>query len=92
MTDGDRLPLLRVREYPLNILYSEWVTSVTSVTRRSPSAWPRKPGHRCDHCGSQFRDMRPWDWPPDRPTRQIWLHPGCEEPWSDYGGLPESVR
>ena len=37
MTDGDQLPLLRVRGYPLNTLYGEWVTSVTSVTRRSLS-------------------------------------------------------
>jgi hypothetical protein len=36
VTDGDRLPLLRVRGYPLNTLYSEWVTSVASVTAGQP--------------------------------------------------------
>jgi hypothetical protein len=45
------------------------VMSVRSVmVGYPPSAWPRKSGHRCDHCGSQFGDMRPWDWPPDCPT------------------------
>jgi hypothetical protein len=48
-------------------------------------------GRRCDLCGSQIGDMSPWDWPPDCPTRQIWLHPRCEEPWYDSGGLPEGV-
>jgi hypothetical protein len=47
---------------------------------------------RCDLCGSQFGDMNPYDWPPDRPTRQIWLHLRCEEPWSDCGGLPEGLQ
>jgi hypothetical protein len=47
---------------------------------------------RCDYCGSQLGGTNPWDWPPDRPTRQIWLHPCCEEPWADCGGLPEDVR
>jgi hypothetical protein len=47
---------------------------------------------RCDHCGSQFGGMSPWDWPPDRPTRTIWLHERCKAPWYDSGGLPEGVR
>jgi putative DNA primase/helicase len=47
-------------------------------------------GRRCDLCGSQFGDMNPYDWP-GRPDG-IWLHPRCEEPWSDCGGLPEGVR
>jgi hypothetical protein len=68
------------------------VTSVTSVTRRSPVAWPVKSGHRCDYCGSQFGDMRPWDWPTDHPTHTMWLHERCEAPWYDSGGAPEGVR
>jgi len=55
-------------------------------------AWPIKIGHRCDHCGSQFGDMRPWDWPPDNPTRTIWLHERCEAPWYDSNGLPEGEQ
>jgi Protein of unknown function (DUF3631) len=47
---------------------------------------------RCDYCGGQLGGMKPWSWPPDRPTREIWLHPRCEEPWVDYGGQPEDVR
>jgi hypothetical protein len=54
--------------------------------------WPRKSQYRCDHCGSQFGDMRPWDWPPDNPTHIIWLHSRCEAPWYDSNGLPEDVR
>ena len=66
------------------------VMSVRSVmVGYPPSDWPRKCGHRCDHCGSQFGDMRPWDWPPDCPTHQIWLHERCEGPWLDCGGQPE---
>jgi hypothetical protein len=56
------------------------------------AAWPRKSAHRCDFCGSQFGDMRPWDWPPDNPTRTIWLHERCEMPWYDTKGLPEGVE
>jgi putative DNA primase/helicase len=48
--------------------------------------------HRCDYCGGQFGDMGPWDWPPDRPTREILLHESCEGPWWDCGGLPEGAR
>jgi Family of unknown function (DUF5906) len=62
---------------------SEPPTSPTSPTRKSPV------GHRCDHCGGQFGDMRPWEWPPDRPTHQIWLHGRCEAPWYDSNGQPE---
>jgi Protein of unknown function (DUF3631) len=54
---------------------------------------------RCDYCGqlgrasgSAFGDMGPWDWPPDHPTRTIWLHERCEAPWHDSNGLPEGVR
>jgi hypothetical protein len=47
---------------------------------------------RCDYCGGQLGGINPWSWPPDRPTREIWLHPRCEEPWADYGGQPEDVR
>jgi hypothetical protein len=61
-------------------------------TGRPPTAWPIKTGHRCDYCGSQFGDMRPWDWPPDNPTRTIRLHERCEVPWYDSGGLPENVQ
>lgn len=46
----------------------------------------------CDYCGGQFGDMNPWNWPPDRPTREILLHQYCEQPWWDSGGLPEGVR
>jgi len=69
--------------------YRSW-----SVSHRPAAAvaWPIKTGHRCDHCGSQFGDMRPWDWPPDFPTRQIWLHERCEGPWWDCGAQPEGVR
>src|SRR5262249_2324028 len=72
---------------------SEPLTSLTSLTGKSPVAekGPRK-SHRCDYCGSQLGDMNPWNWPPDRPTREIWLHPRCEEPWVDCGGLSEDVR
>jgi hypothetical protein len=57
-------------------LYRARVRSVMSVMVGHPptAAWPRKSVHRCDYCGSQFGDMRPWDWPPDNPTRTIWLH------------------
>jgi Family of unknown function (DUF5906) len=68
---------------------SEPPTSPTSPTRKSPIA---EKGHRCDHCGSAFGDRRPWDWPPDCPTRQIWLHERCEGPWCDCGGQPEGGR
>ena len=61
-------------------------------TGRLPIAWPITTGHRCDYCGSQFGDMRLWDWPPDNPTRAIWLHERCEAPWYDSGGAPEGVR
>jgi putative DNA primase/helicase len=60
-------------------------------TSRPPTAWPIKTPHRCDYCGSQFGDMRPWDWPPDCPTRTIRLHERCEAPWCDSNGLPEAV-
>jgi hypothetical protein len=60
--------------------------------RSSVAAWPIKTEHRCDYCGSQFGDMRPWDWPPDNPTRTIWLHERCEAPWYDSDGAPEGVR
>jgi hypothetical protein len=78
----------------LKALYRAPVTLVTSVTRRSPAAWPVRSGHRCDYCGSHFgaRDMRPWNWPPDYPTRTIWLHERCEAPWYDSGGAPEGAR
>jgi hypothetical protein len=46
--------------------------------------------YRGDYCGSRFGDMRPWDWPPDNPTRTIWLHER-EAPWYDSNGLPEGV-
>jgi hypothetical protein len=36
--------------------------------------------------------MRPWDWPPDNPTRTIWLHERCEAPWHDSDGAPEGMR
>jgi hypothetical protein len=36
--------------------------------------------------------MSPWDWPPDNPTRTIWLHERCEMPWYDTKGLPEGVE
>jgi len=73
-------------------LYRARGTPVMSVmVGHSPTAaWPRKSAHCCDHCGSQFGDMRPWDWPPDCPTRQIWLHPRCEQPWWDCGGQPRA--
>ena len=44
-----------------------------------PEFLRRPPPRRCDHCGSQFGAMNPWDWP-DRPDG-IWLHPRCEKPW-----------
>jgi len=58
---------------------------------RGAAAWPRKSVRRCDYCGSQFGDMRPWDWPSDPPTRIIGLHERCEAPWYDSNGLPEGV-
>jgi hypothetical protein len=76
-------------------LYRARVTPVMSVMVGHPagaSPQSRKSGHRCDYCGSQFGDMRPWDWPRDRPTREILLHEWCEGPWWDCGGLPEGVR
>jgi len=74
-------------------LYRAGVTPVMSVMVGHPptAAWPRKSAHRCDHCGSQFGDMRPWNWPSDHPTRIIWLHERCETPWYDSGGAPEGV-
>src|SRR5262249_47164162 len=47
---------------------------------------PLAPGQRCDHCGGQFGDKNPWNWPPDCPTRLTGLHPRCEDPWWDCGG------
>jgi hypothetical protein len=44
---------------------------------------------RCDYCGSHLGGTNRWNWPPDRPTHQIWLHPHCEAPWWDCGGQPE---
>jgi hypothetical protein len=54
-----------------------------------PSTQPIKTGRRCDYCGSQFGEMRRWDWPPDRPTGTICLHERCQAPWWDCGGQPE---
>jgi hypothetical protein len=72
------------------------IFSVTSS--RETTDDPSDPGpipeclrrHRCDHCGSQIGLMNSWDWPPDRPVRQVWLHTRCEEPWWECGGRPES--
>ena len=87
MTDGDRLPIMSIRNVSRRVLYREPRHLRHLGHRRSPAAaWPRKSAHRCDHCGSQFGDMGPWDWPPDCPTRQIRLHPRCEQPWWDCGG------
>jgi hypothetical protein len=75
-------------------LYRARVRSVMAVMIGHPagaSPQPRKSGHRYDYCGSQFGDMRPWNWPPDYPTRTIWLHEGCEASWYDTNGLPEGV-
>jgi hypothetical protein len=68
------------------------LTSLTSLTGKSPVAekGPRKSGHRCDHCGSPFGTVKPWDWP-GRPDG-IWLHPHCEQFWWDSGRQPEGVR
>jgi hypothetical protein len=63
-----------------------------SVIPAVAAAWPRKSPHRCDHCGSQLGALNPWDWPPDYPTRTIWLHERCKAPWYDSNGLPEGVR
>jgi putative DNA primase/helicase len=41
----------------------------------------RRPGRRCDHCGSELGIMNSWDCP-GRPDG-IWLHPRCEEGWHD---------
>jgi hypothetical protein len=60
--------------------------------RSSAGAWPRKSVHRCDYCGRQFGDMKPWDWPPDHPTRIIRLHERCEAAWYDSNGRPEGVQ
>jgi hypothetical protein len=92
MTDGDRRPYSDRQQHSLKALYRAPVTSVTSVTRRSPVAWRVKSEHRCDYCGSALGGMRPWDWPPDNPTRTIWLHERCEAPWQDSDGAPEGVR
>jgi Family of unknown function (DUF5906) len=73
---------------------SEPLTSLTSLTGKSPVAEkdPRKSAHRCDYCGRQFGDMKPWDWPPDHPTRIIRLHERCEAAWYDSNGRPEGVQ
>ena len=75
-------------------LYRVRVTPVMSVmVGHSPAAArPRKSVHRCDYCGSQFGNMRAWDWPADNPTHAIWLHERCEAFWYDSNGLPEGVR
>jgi putative DNA primase/helicase len=49
-------------------------------------------GRRCALCGGQLGDMNPWNWPPDNPTRTIWLHERCEAPWYNSNGLPEGVQ
>src|SRR5262245_6656846 len=36
---------------------------------------------RCDHCGSMFGVMKPWNWPGR--SDSIWLHPRCEALWFD---------
>jgi putative DNA primase/helicase len=36
---------------------------------------------RCDHCGSMFGVMKPWNWPGR--SDGIWLHPRCEALWFD---------
>jgi putative DNA primase/helicase len=69
---------------PENGARSELAATETAPTTANPF------GRRCDLCGSQFGDMNPYDWP-GRPDG-IWLHPRCEEPWSDCGSLPEGVR
>jgi hypothetical protein len=75
------------------------ITDVTDVTGESRSSVATNGAdpipeilHRCDYCGGQFGDMSRWDWPPDRPLRQISLHHHCEQSWRDCGGQPEGVR
>jgi len=75
------------------------ITDVTDVTGESRSSVATNGAgpiptilHRCDYCGGQFGDMNSWNWPPDRPIRQILLHHHCEQPWWDCGGQPEGVR
>jgi putative DNA primase/helicase len=71
---------------PENGARGELAATETAQTTANPF------GRRCDLCGSQFGDMRPWNWPPDNPTRTIWLHERCEVPWYDSGGAPEGVQ
>ena len=75
------------------------ITDVTDVTGESRSSVATNGAgpiptilHRCDYCGGQFGDMNSWNWPPDRPIRQILLHHRCEQPWWDCSGQPEGVR
>jgi putative DNA primase/helicase len=60
------------------------VTVADPASRRAPNG-SRAADHRCDHCG-QLGATGHWDWP-GRPEG-IWLHPGCEEPWSDSEEQP----
>jgi hypothetical protein len=43
-------------------------------------------GRLCNHCG-------PWNWPPEHPTRTIYLHERCEAPWYDQErpNVPEGI-
>src|SRR5262245_62176167 len=41
----------------------------------------RSAPQRCDHCGSMFGVMKPWNWPGR--SDSIWLHPRCEALWFD---------
>jgi len=86
------MPKVLRRSLTQHLRCSNWVEHLSTLDAER-GAWPRKNSlHRCDHCGSQFGDLNPWDWPPDNPSRTVWLHPRCEAPWYDSNGLPEGVR
>jgi hypothetical protein len=48
--------------------------------------------YECGRPGQPLEPLNPWDWPPDCPTHQIWLHERCEGPWWDCGGQPQGGR
>jgi hypothetical protein len=68
---------------PIGLYIEKGVRTVMSVrlVMVPPSAWPRKSGHRCDHCGSDRHHVQL-----GLARDGIWLHSRCEEAWHDSGG------
>jgi hypothetical protein len=88
-----------VKSYPQNLLLrgkrntlsdldpvSTSLTTSSDIVETSPARQDAGRGRRCDYCGYPPRPielLHPWNWPPDCPTRTVYLHTRCEGPWHD---------